>query len=187
MTIIDCTGPAAASLKWLKRAGYGKAPNGGLPLDELKISYSPKVYYSTLRVRLTAEQIARLPSTDGLTGSPSFFATLPDHHIGEFRDLYTMRTDGGHCMSIVLLKLGFFLAHHFAVDETLCGRYGDGPDLPSSIDELVEFAKSLKMDKPIPDWYYEVLAIFKEAEAALECSRLNMRKSSHVLILKKSF
>ncbi|KAK0454581.1 hypothetical protein EV421DRAFT_2029616 [Armillaria borealis] len=56
--VVDCTGPAAAGMKWLGREGYGftdKYTKNQLPLDKLKITYDQKLYYSTLQFRVPPE------------------------------------------------------------------------------------------------------------------------------------
>ncbi len=63
-SLSDCTGAAAAGMKWLGREGYGFADRYGrkqLPLDELKIAYDQKLHYTTLQFRITPELGRKLP------------------------------------------------------------------------------------------------------------------------------
>ncbi|KAG7443999.1 uncharacterized protein BT62DRAFT_1078160 [Guyanagaster necrorhizus] len=74
----DCTGPACAGIKWLRREGFGIAaeyPRRKLPLDELKIAYDQKIHYSTLHFHVPKENC----TTDYTV----------DH-----RSIYTQRVEG---------------------------------------------------------------------------------------------
>jgi hypothetical protein len=94
--VVDCTGPAAAGLKWLKEAEFGEADdssNKGLSIDELRITYDHKMRYSTFHFDITPELGERLPIPGGWANSGSIYACFPDSRVDN-KVVYSHRVDG---------------------------------------------------------------------------------------------
>jgi hypothetical protein len=79
----DCSGVAEAGLKWLRRAGFGKANdgNGVHPLQRLKITYDPQIRYSTFQFTITPAVAGRLPIPGGYYNSMGIYACVPDGRV----------------------------------------------------------------------------------------------------------
>lgn len=63
----------------LKNAGYGFAdryPKGKLSLEDIRISYDPKMYYSTMEVTIPPALAKRLPIPGGIDSHPAIAMCL---------------------------------------------------------------------------------------------------------------
>ncbi|KAK0201144.1 hypothetical protein DFS33DRAFT_1357678 [Desarmillaria ectypa] len=163
--VMDCTGPASAGMKWLRREGFGvaesgKYPRGKLPLEQLNIKYDPRVYYSTLRFHVPPEVGAKFP---GLTTTwdrcSSIYVCLTEAGI-ESRAIYCQRIEG----DIV----------------QLCAGAWGCPDLPQTLDEFKEYTKSLVVRKPIPEWFLQILDILDEVKDTAICSKTQFLTANHI-------
>lgn len=64
----DCTGPSQAGIKWLRRAGFDSAISDdsfALELDRLKLTFDPKMHYSTCRIDVSPSLAEKLPIPGG--------------------------------------------------------------------------------------------------------------------------
>ncbi|KAK0215514.1 hypothetical protein IW262DRAFT_1484681 [Armillaria fumosa] len=153
---VDCTGPASAGIKWIRREGSGvhesgKCPRGKLSLEQLNIKYDPNVHYSTLRFHIPPEIGAKFP---GLTTTwdrcSSIYVCLTEAGINSCA-VYCQRIEGD------IVQLG--------AEAWGC------LDLPQTLDEFKEYTKSLVVRKPIPEWFLQILDILDEAKETVVCSK----------------
>ncbi|KAK0489411.1 hypothetical protein IW261DRAFT_413502 [Armillaria novae-zelandiae] len=161
--VADCTGPACAGIKWLKREGFGIAaeyPRGRLPLDELKIAYDQKIRYSTLHFHVPKEVGNRLPGllTDYDDCGPIYNCTT-DYNV-DHRSIYAQRVEGD-------------------IVQVCCGAWGDA-DLPQTLDEVKNYVRTMSTKKPIPDWFFSCLDILGEVQDSMTCSRVRVPPTSYV-------
>ncbi len=100
-TSSDCTGPAAAGLKWLRREGYGFADrytSNQLPLDELRIAYDQKLHYSTLQFHVPPELGRKLPGLPyPYDDCGPIYCNSPSDPTKDNRCMYSQRVDGDIC------------------------------------------------------------------------------------------
>ncbi|KAK0466721.1 uncharacterized protein EV420DRAFT_1698330 [Desarmillaria tabescens] len=120
--VADCTGPACAGIKWLRREGFGIAaeyPRGKLPLDDLKIAYDQKTHYSTLHFHVPKEVGSRFPGlpTDYDDCGPIYNCTT-DYTV-DHRSIYAQHVEGNFV-------------------QVCCGAWGD-VDLPQTLDEVKHY------------------------------------------------
>ncbi|KAK0226312.1 hypothetical protein IW262DRAFT_757969 [Armillaria fumosa] len=159
----DCTGPAAASIKWLGREGYGfadKYNKNELPLDKLKISYDQKLHYSTLQFSVPPELGRRLP------GLP-----VPYDECGVIYCLFTDSTKDHRVMYSQRVDRNFLQVAFLAWGEC---------ELPTTLEEIKACARSLVTQKPIPPTFFDMLDALKEVEDTMTCSRLAFPGSSYI-------
>lgn len=77
---LDCTGPAQAGIKWLRRAGFDSAvSDDSFALDRLKVTFDPKMHYSTFRIDVSPSLAEKLPIPGGYTNANgSLLMLFPD-------------------------------------------------------------------------------------------------------------
>ncbi|KIL56560.1 hypothetical protein M378DRAFT_16991 [Amanita muscaria Koide BX008] len=138
--IIDCTGPARAGMKMLRRLGYGTATTNQPSLDDLTTHYNQNVHYSSFDVPATDDLIQRLPVEARKPGTTRWVPDL----MKESRAILFQRIDSG---IFQVVAAGWGLKEH-----------------PHDLDEVEAFARSLKFEIPIPEWWYDALHLLKEAE-----------------------
>ncbi|KAK0197957.1 hypothetical protein F5146DRAFT_1017606 [Armillaria mellea] len=161
--VLDCTGPAAAGMKWLRREGYGFADRYGpnqLPLDELKIAYDQKLHYSTLQFRVPPELGRKLPGLPySFDECGVIYCNSPDPK-KENRCLYSQHLDGN------LVQICF----------TAMGEC----DLPTTLEGAKECARSLVTEKPIPETFFKMLDMLDEVKDTMTCSQVRYPGSSYI-------
>ncbi|KAM6501579.1 hypothetical protein JOM56_001556 [Amanita muscaria] len=138
--IIDCTGPARAGMKMLRRLGYGTATTNQPSLDDLTTHYNQNVHYSSFDVPATDDLIQRLPAEAQKPGTTRWVPDL----MRERRAILFQRIDSN---IFQVVAAGWGLKDH-----------------PHDLDEVEAFARSLKFEIPIPEWWYDALHLLKEAE-----------------------
>ncbi|KAM6501577.1 hypothetical protein JOM56_001554 [Amanita muscaria] len=139
--IIDCTGPARAGMKMLRRLGYGMATTNQPSLDELTVHYNQNVHYSSFDVPATDDLIQRLPLEARKPGPIRRW--IPDL-LRDNKAVLLQRIDNN---IIQVAAAGWGLK-----------------ELPRDLDEVEAFARSLKVETPIPEWWYDTLHLLKEVE-----------------------
>ncbi|EGN92006.1 hypothetical protein SERLA73DRAFT_191747 [Serpula lacrymans var. lacrymans S7.3] len=143
--VIDCTGVFRAGVKMLKHAGYGFAdvyPKGKLSLDDIKLSYDPKMFYSTLELTIPPDLAKRLPIPGGMDDHPAIAMCLSNAR-KDRKTLYLIGIDGPYRIHIS------------------SGAW-DIADLPKTIDGVKKFASSMIMDVPLPSWLFQLLDMLGE-------------------------
>lgn len=94
--VVDCTGPAAAGLKWLKGAMFSgiEMSAKGLSIDDLKIHYDHKTRYSTLHFNIPDDLGKRLPVPGGWNNAGAIFRLVVILYIdfGELNVIYSCFT-----------------------------------------------------------------------------------------------
>ncbi|KAK0215876.1 hypothetical protein EDD85DRAFT_444658 [Armillaria nabsnona] len=161
--VVDCTGAAAAGMKWLRREGYGFADRYGrnqLPLDELKIAYDQKLHYTTLQFRITPELGRKLP------GLPVPY----DECWGIYNNLADSRTEN-RCI------------YSGRVDEDtiqFCFSAMGKSELPKTLEDAKTCARSLVNEKPIPETFFQMLDMLDEVKDTLTCSQVRYPGSSYI-------
>ncbi|KAK0486200.1 hypothetical protein IW261DRAFT_1549089 [Armillaria novae-zelandiae] len=127
--VVDCTGPAAAGIKWLGREGYGfadKYTKNQLPLDKLKISYDQKLHYSTLQFCVPPELGRRLPGLPVPYDECGVIYCLFTDSAKDHRVMYSQRVDGD------FLQVAFL-------------AWGEC-ELPTTLEEVKACARSLEVE-----------------------------------------
>ncbi|KAK0215034.1 hypothetical protein IW262DRAFT_1404470 [Armillaria fumosa] len=164
--VVDCTGSAAAGLKWLRREGYGVGDTyakNELPLDKLKISYDQKIHYSTLQFHVPPKLGRKLP---GLTvpydECGMIYVFIPDSN-KENRCIYSQRIDGD------FIQLCFSVTGSESASE-----------LPKTLEEAKAWARTLITDAPIPLEWYAMLDTLKEVQDTMTCSQVRFAPSNWI-------
>ncbi|KAG6918619.1 hypothetical protein DXG01_013030 [Tephrocybe rancida] len=161
-SMIDCTGPSQLGLKWLKAAGYGTpaAPRDGtLPLDGLRIHFDQKLKVVTLRFKISTILADRLPIPDGFRNIATIYNCLADWTLDD-QNIYAQRVDGDFV-------------------QVLCCNWA-GPKPPETLDGAIEFARSMRTNRPIPDWFFQFLDMLHEVEGTMTSSYVRVPPSSYV-------
>ncbi|KAK0501744.1 hypothetical protein EDD18DRAFT_1317883 [Armillaria luteobubalina] len=161
--VVDCTGPAAAGLKWLRREGYGFADryaSNQLPLDELRIAYDQKLHYSTLQFHVPPELGRRIPGLPyPYDDCGSIYCNSPDP-TKDNRCMYSQRVDGD------ILQVCF----------TAMGEC----ELPKTLEEAKVGARSLVTEKPVPETFFKMLDMLDEVKDTMTCSQVRYPGSSYI-------
>ncbi|KAK0232717.1 hypothetical protein IW262DRAFT_1326368 [Armillaria fumosa] len=161
--VLDCTGPAAAGLKWLRREGYGFADRYGpnqLPLDELKIAYDQKLHYSTLQFHVPPKLGRKLPGLPyPYDKCGVIYSNAPDPK-KEKRCLYSQHLDGNFVQ--------------------ICFTAMGECDLPKTLEEAKECARSLTTEKPVPETFFNMLDMLDEVKDTMTCSQVRYPGSSYI-------
>ncbi|KIY64985.1 hypothetical protein CYLTODRAFT_492663 [Cylindrobasidium torrendii FP15055 ss-10] len=149
--VVDCTGTAQSSLKWLSRAGF----NTEIPKD----TYDPKMRYTTFTFKITPELAAKLPVPGGFhRPSGGYIVSLPDAK-NDNKGLCIVRNEGN------LLSV--------------CpGGWGttNGP-LMKDVDDIMAHCNSLKLDVPLPKWVLDTIDMLHEVEDDMYVSQVNVGPS----------
>ncbi|KAK0501783.1 hypothetical protein EDD18DRAFT_1317898 [Armillaria luteobubalina] len=164
--VVDCTGPAAAGFKWLRREGYGVGDtyaNNELPLDKLKISYDQKLHYSTLQFHVPTELGRRLPGLPvPYDECGMIYVFIPDTN-KENRCIYSQRIEGDY------IQLCFSITGSETASE-----------LPKTLDEGKAWARTLVTEVPIPEGWYAMLDMLKEVQDTMTCSQVRYAPSTWI-------
>ncbi len=80
-------------MKWLPRAGFGRDIDH-LSLDGLKISYDPRIRYSTIRLVVTPSLAQRLPVPGGFDNHGGGIFTLVADSLMDSRYLACVKYEG---------------------------------------------------------------------------------------------
>ncbi|KAG6864006.1 hypothetical protein C0991_001153, partial [Blastosporella zonata] len=160
--VVDCTGPSQLGLKWLKTAGYGIPTVPGdasLTLDTLRIQYDQKLKVVTLRFKVSTSLGNRLPIPGGFRNIATVYNCLADWTL-DSQNIYAQRVDGDFV-------------------QVLCCNW-DGPKPPQTLDGAIGFARSMRINRPIPDWFFQFLDMLHEVEDTMTFSYVRVPPSSYV-------
>ncbi|KAK0466719.1 uncharacterized protein EV420DRAFT_1260875 [Desarmillaria tabescens] len=156
--VVDCTGPASAGLKWLKREGYGRSdmyPRGKVPLEKIKVAYDQKITYSTSSFHVPLELGNRLP---GLPASYEkcgvIYICVTDPTL-DCRGMHIQRSEGNF-------------------------RKPLPPYLPRTLEEIKRYAQTMVTWEPIPPSVFELLDMLEEVEDTMTCSHLPFSGASYI-------
>ena len=72
------------------------------------------------------------------------------------------------------------LKFHPPTVQLCCGTRGD-IEHPRNLDEAIAFARDIIVDKPIPEWLFQILDELHEVEASATVSNVQLRKISFFL------
>ncbi|KAK0489389.1 hypothetical protein IW261DRAFT_1444751 [Armillaria novae-zelandiae] len=161
--VVDCTGAAAAGMKWLRHEGYGFADGYGrnqLPLDELKIAYDQKLHYTTLQFRITPELGRKLPGLPVPYDECWGIYNNSTDSSKENRCVYSQRVDGD------IIQLCFS-----AMGEC---------ELPRTLEDAKICARSLVTEKPIPETFFQMLDMLDEVKDTMTCSPVRYPGSNYI-------
>ncbi|KAK0239353.1 hypothetical protein EDD85DRAFT_936439 [Armillaria nabsnona] len=162
--VVDCTGPAAAGLKWLRREGYGFADrytSNQLPLDELRIAYDQRLHYSTFQFHVPPELGRRLPGLPyPYDDCGPIYCNSPSDPTKDNRCMYSQRVDGD------ILQVCF----------TAMGEC----ELPKTLEEAKAGARSLVTEKPVPETFFKMLDMLDEVKDTMTCSQVRYPGSSYI-------
>jgi hypothetical protein len=156
--IVDCTGPASVGVKTLRRLGFGTSADHDVDrhsLDDLTISYDQAMQYTTFSIPVTDDMIQRFPEQARMVGP--ICGCLPDW-LKDRRLILTQRTD----RNIVEL-----LAACWAVEP------------PNDLQSLETYARSLNFEVPIPEWWYDLIQVLKEAKDKMVTSKGRVPPSAY--------
>ncbi|KAG6827587.1 hypothetical protein H0H92_011210 [Tricholoma furcatifolium] len=157
--VVDCTGPSHLSLKWLQTAGYLNSSvldHGSVPFDKLRIQYDQKMRVVTLRFIIPDSLGDRLPIPGGFRNIATIYNCLADWMLDN-QNIYAQRVDV----------------------QILCCNW-DGPKPPETLDGAIQFAKSMRVNRPIPDWFFVLLDMLHEVEDMMTSSYVRVPPCSYV-------
>jgi hypothetical protein len=163
----------------LKNAGYGFAktyPKGKLSLENIRLSYDPKMHYSTIELSIPPALAKRLPIPGGIDSHPAIAMCFGNKN--ECKTLYFIGIDGPYRSKLIRLlytKIVSFTSHVVHISP---GAWGIA-DLPKTIEGVIEFAHSMVMDVPLPEWIFQMLDMLNEnvqVQASISVSYLRVRK-----------
>ncbi|EGN96341.1 hypothetical protein SERLA73DRAFT_186050 [Serpula lacrymans var. lacrymans S7.3] len=157
--VVDCTGASHAGVRMLRHAGYGFAdnyPKGTLPFDKLGVSYDQKMHYVTMELTVPPELGNRLPIPGGYEGRPAIFISVTQGS-KDHKTIYWLRVDGNRV-------------------HVCCGGWGK-PEVPRTLKGAQEWARSMVLDNPIPDWFFESMDMLEEVESTMHVSFIRVPPS----------
>ncbi|KIL58812.1 hypothetical protein M378DRAFT_15278 [Amanita muscaria Koide BX008] len=148
--VIDCTGPASAGVKMLRRLGHG-VPTGssGPSLDGLTTHYDQDFRYSSFDIPVTDDLIQRFPKEAREPGPIRY--CLPEWTMDR-RMVLSQRIDRN---IVQVVAAGWSLEQ-----------------IPTTLEEVETLARSLNLEIPIPEWWFEVLHILKDVEMTTKVARI---------------
>ncbi|KIY67786.1 hypothetical protein CYLTODRAFT_422234 [Cylindrobasidium torrendii FP15055 ss-10] len=136
--VIDCTGPAAAGRRWLRRA-VGVDPN------DFKDTLDPKIYYTTTRFVITQDLGARLPIPGGWDAVGGHIHVMfPDAARNGRGFLSIIKAEGNQL---------FICCGGWAMDRPIY-----------SIEDIKTHTLEIPVDAPVPRWVLDMLDLLKEIE-----------------------
>ncbi|PBK60674.1 hypothetical protein ARMSODRAFT_897726 [Armillaria solidipes] len=163
--VVDCTGSPAAGLKWLRREGYGIGDTyakNELSLDKLKISYDQKLHYSTLQFHVPPELGRKLPGLPvPYDECGMIYIFIPDPN-KENRCIYSQKIEGN------------FIQFSFSVTGS------ESAELPKTLEEAKVWAQSLITEVPVPEGFFALLDMLKEAQDTMTCSQVRFAPSTWI-------
>lgn len=139
--VVDATGPALGGYRWLKAIPTFSDSRRSPSLQDLKISFDPKMAYSTCEFKLPPKlddefREYNFPPADGRDTTSTVYVSLPRDSMNNRHVIIEKRENN-------------FL--HF-----VCGGY-DFRDRIESVEEIQEFVSQLKLKRPLPEWVNEML------------------------------
>lgn len=155
--LIDCTGPASAGLKWLKELATVNGNRETLSqLENLRVTYNPKLSYRTCEFNVPPHLIDQLKETgfpEDWENTTIPLVCFPDSK-RDNRLLAVIRKDGNYL-------------------EFLCGGW-DISDKISTIQDIKTYISSMETYKPLPNWVLAFLDIMEanSVPVKIEYSRL---------------
>ncbi|KAF9077382.1 hypothetical protein BDP27DRAFT_1312311 [Rhodocollybia butyracea] len=155
--VIDCTGVTRAGMKWLSQAGFGKSgsepcPNGGVQLQDAKISFDQKLNYSTLTCDVPPSILKKLP--------------FPPNDNPETAPQYVFLEDQQDKGRRLLLFGGE------SSDKQM--KYESLDAFRSMLHEVVPFKD------PVPDWVFQTIDILEESEVIFNYSHIRVPGSTYI-------
>ncbi|KAK0202373.1 hypothetical protein DFS33DRAFT_1476019 [Desarmillaria ectypa] len=153
--VVDCTGPASAGLKWLKRQGYAQSdmyPRGKLPLEKLRIAYDQKVTYSTFGFCVPPELGNRLPGLPASYSKCGIIYICVTDPKSDCRGIHIQRVEGNYVY-------------------ICCGTFGQ-TEHPRTLEEIKKYAQTMVTWESIPRSVFELLDMLKEVEDTMTYSHL---------------
>ncbi|KAF8232122.1 hypothetical protein L208DRAFT_1436786 [Tricholoma matsutake] len=162
--VIDCSGAAEAGLKWLQNAGFRMAKlhsdiDEVQPLQRLKITYNPKVRYTTFQFTITPALAERLPIPGGYHNSRAIYTCI----------------SGGRVDSKILGIMRF----EWDTLMLLCSTRGD-VECPRSFDKVKAFARDIMLAKPMPGWCFQLLDELHDVEDSVAISTVRLPPLSYI-------
>ncbi|KIY63038.1 hypothetical protein CYLTODRAFT_458461 [Cylindrobasidium torrendii FP15055 ss-10] len=136
----------AGGVKWLKRLGLAQ--------DIKKRTYDPKMQYINYEFSPLPELGRQLPIPGGFD-----------------------KEDGGGiivCVPLASLDRRFFSMYRIDGHRIILGCGGWAPDIetPRNIDDIIDYARSLNLVQPLPEWVYETLEILRGCEDNMVLKRV---------------
>ncbi|KAF8891422.1 hypothetical protein CPB85DRAFT_1441025 [Mucidula mucida] len=151
--VVDCSGPTQAGIKILHRAGFTDKES----LSQLKVTFDPKMAYSTLCFAVSPGLAARLPIPGG-------FESLGGAIIAVLCDL-TKDTKTFACVK-----------QEGNIVSMCCGAWG-GSDLPTTLSGVREHVASITLTRPLPPWFWDFLDLMREVQDTCTCSTVRIPPS----------
>jgi hypothetical protein len=128
--------------------------------DQLTVKYDQNMHYSTLCIPVTNDQIQRFPEEYRAAGP--IYACSPALGSGERGTVTSQRVDNG------IVQLG-------------AAYWGTGK-LPASLQEFETYALSRRVESPIPESWFQVIDILKEAEDKMTAKTVRIRRWNLALV-----
>lgn len=168
--ILDCTG-STQGLAWLDKAGYGKPDSRdtkALPLNELRVTYDPKIRYSTLEFPVSDDLLKRINLPDGMS-----IHTGLTHPWKNNESVYALKTEGNFSRQFQHLHV---LYSSKPIVQLCAGSWGG--KLPTDLDGFIKFAEERYKEKPDPEYFIRFLNLLREVEDKMTFSKVSVREFS---------
>ena len=164
-------------MQWLRRARFGTwNRKGDVSLQQLKVIYSPQVQYSTFQFTIPPALAKRLAIPGGYHGNRTILTCVTDGRADQ-KGFMAMRCEGQAIRMAPLPLSGHaysrdFRYFHFDLVQVCCSTRG-ATECPKSLAEIQAFVKSIILERPIPEWYLQLLDKLHEAEESVIISSVN--------------
>ncbi|KAH8832233.1 hypothetical protein DL96DRAFT_1767043 [Flagelloscypha sp. PMI_526] len=168
--IIDCTGNARQGLLWLEQESF-------IQQDEIKAltsSFDSKMRYATFTVQVPPEARSTLAIPGGFENAGTILCMVGVRALSVRTNLSGPACYGGDLDPLVLFAMKIEDNRLY----TGCGLYGTGRQLPHSISELLDQARLMRTLRPLPEWFFRLLAQLSELDITIDTLRTS--PSSHI-------
>ena len=165
----DCTGPAIGGFRWLQSLTSASSTStqrhcNSLPLDSLKITYDPKMAYSTCTFNVPITLISSLNAI-GLpenfeTGS-YLFVNFSDPSLDRRNVIVALKENNARAPPNHFHSFEVQVADLKHLVQFVCGGW-DVREQMTSVEDIKNFLSRIKVARPLPKWIYRVLILLDE-------------------------
>ena len=165
----DCTGPAVGGFRWLQSLTSASSTStqrhcNSLPLESLKITYDPKMAYSTCTFDVPITLIASLNAIglpENVETGAYLFVNFPDPSLDCRTMIVTMKEKNACAPPNLFHSLEVQAADRKHSVQFVCGGW-DVHEQLTSVDDIKNCLSRIKVARPLPEWLYRVLDLLDE-------------------------